>query len=107
VKRRAPEVIDSGNIVSLPPLLLSVKEAARYCGCSASLLNSYRAEDTKRLNRGEKILGPAWVLAPFGIRYMPAALTEWVKTGVPLGVMDSRRRPPRDPSDPSSEPTAA
>lgn len=75
------------------PALLTVAAAAKYCGCSASYLNTERAADAKRLARGEPIKGPAWLRCPYGIRYRVDALDEWIKrTAVEGGVMESRRR---------------
>lgn len=91
--RRVLELVNSGEVVQLRPSVLTVKAAAIFCACSASLLNSYRAADAKRLLRGEQLVGPAWVRVGYGIRYRVADLEAWLaRTSVPFGVMESRRR---------------
>ncbi len=90
---KPPAVVDSGRVVSVSPPVLSVKDAAIYCACSTSSLNTWRAADAKRLQRGEQLVGPAWVMLSYGIRYPRAYLDAWIqRTSVPCGVMESRRR---------------
>jgi len=107
---KPPDVASDGKIVALQPAMLTVLQAALFCACSASYLNSLRADDAKRLKRGEQIKGPQWVrVGPgggFGIRYRVSDLLTWLdRTSVACGVMESRRREkPNDLSD-SESPT--
>jgi len=91
--KRSPVVVDSGRVVALSPALLSVKGAALYLSCSASLLNQLRATDARRLLRAESAEGPPWILLGYGIRYRVADLDAWIsRTAVVGGVCDSHRR---------------
>ena len=90
------QVLDSGRIVALAPALLSVKAAAVYCACSASLLNQMRATDARRMQRAEPIEGPQWVRLSYGIRYRVAALDAWIaSTSTACGVCETYRREPK------------
>ncbi len=67
--------------------------AAAFCSCSAGYLNGLRADDVKRLQRGEPLEGPEWRRLGYGIRYRVTDLRAWLeRTGVAGGVMESRRR---------------
>jgi len=90
---RKAELLPRGEVVRVPPALLSVASAATYCACSASLLNALRAKDAAALRTGESVAGPAWIRVSFGIRYKPQDLDAWLaRTAVPCGVMESKRR---------------
>jgi hypothetical protein len=97
VSTRTAEVLPRGEVVAVRPALLSVASAATYCACSASLLNAMRAKDAAALRIGATTTGPAWIRVNFGVRYKPQDLDAWIaKTGVPGGVMESRRRTPAE-----------
>ena len=98
------QVMDSGRVVSVPPAMLSVKDAAIYCACSASLLNSLRSKDATALRMGGTMTGPVWIKVGFGIRYKPQDLDAWLeRTAVSCGVMESRRRLPAPTADEMAE----
>jgi hypothetical protein len=93
MRTRKAEVLPRGEVVAVRPALLSVASAATYCACSASLLNALRAADAKAQLAGKPTSGPVWVHVGYGIRYRLADLDSWIsRTGVPGGVMESRRR---------------
>jgi hypothetical protein len=93
VPRAAPEIVASGELVTLAPAVLTVAAAAAFLGCSASLLNTARSADARRLERGEPIEGPQWVRLSYGIRYKVSDLEAYLqRTAVPGGVMEGRRR---------------
>ena len=104
MKRPVPAVVPSGEIVSVKPALLNVKAAALYCACSPGYLNALRAADVKRRAAGEVMVGPEWQSFRWGVRYRLESLTAWLeRSGVPFGVMESRRRAPAPTTDEMAE----
>lgn len=95
MKRQAPEVVDSGQVVTVRPALLNVRAAATFAGCSAGFLNALRSGDVKRRHSGEPLSGPEWCLTKWGIRYRLESLQQWIEhSAIPFGVMGSKRRGP-------------
>lgn len=104
MKRPAPEVVDSGQVVSVRPALLNVRAAATFAGCSAGFLNALRSGDVKRRHAGEPLAGPEWCLTKWGIRYRLESLQQWIEhSAIPYGVMGSKRRGPKSANPEADE----
>jgi hypothetical protein len=93
-RTQVSKIADSGNVVETPATAFSVATLAKFLDVSESWLNSTRAADTKRLARGEGLVGPSWVLIGSSfIRYLRTDVEAWLaRTARPGGVAESQRR---------------
>jgi hypothetical protein len=105
MKRAPPTVVLSGEVVQVRPALLNVRSAAVYAAVSPGLLNALRASDVKARAAGQVPTGPDWVvLGGSMVRYRVTSLDDWIaRASIPLGTVDSRRRP----TEPAAEAEAA
>ena len=71
--------------VQIEPLLLKPLDAGKAIGRSAAWLRKRRFDDLKRVDAGERIEGPAWVVVEGMCHYRPRDLADWVaRTAQPL-----------------------
>jgi hypothetical protein len=76
-KRGAPLPADPAAL----PRRLTEHQAAEYLGFSPSYLRNLRVADSRRIEKRDAIVGPAWLKLGFAVRYDKQDLDAWLAKG--------------------------
>ncbi len=94
LRRKAQQVRVGSVVAEVEPVLLKTPDAARFIGRSEGWLVNTRSKDAQRFDRGEALVGPAWVKIGSTIYYPVRqfngvnGLVDWLKSNAePMGQM--------------------
>ncbi len=99
LRSKAQHVHVGSVVADVEPVLLRTPDAARFIGRSEGWLVNTRSKDAQRFDRGEPLVGPAWLkIGPtifYPVRKFNGVdgLTDWLKANAePMGKLPMPRR---------------